>query len=79
VYRFPELDFGGIRAYVLGIEDLIVDRLSACVHRNDQESCLWATALLTSTPELDEAYLRERALGEGVSDALARAYEEAGQ
>jgi excisionase family DNA binding protein len=73
------VDFGGIRAYVLGIEDLVVDRLNACVHWNDQESCLWATVLLASARELDETYLRERARAEGVSDALARALEEAGR
>jgi hypothetical protein len=73
------VDLGGIRAYVLGIEDLIIDRLSACVHWNDQESCLWATALLASASELDTAYLQERAQSEGVAQQLERAMDEAGR
>jgi len=57
-------------ATVLGAEDLIIDRLCACKHWNDEESCLWAEALLASGYDLDEAYLRERAVAEDVLDRL---------
>lgn len=75
--RAVSVDMGGIRAYVLGIEDLVIDRLNACVHWKDEESCLWAVSLLRVARDLDVAYLRERALEEDVSDKLAWALEEA--
>jgi hypothetical protein len=59
-------------ATVLGIEDLIVDRLCACEHWSDAESCLWAEALLKSGHQLDERYLRERATEEQVLERLER-------
>lgn len=61
---------GGYVATVLGIEDLIVDRLCACIHWNDQESCLWAEALIGSGHEIDMRYLRERATEESVLERL---------
>ena len=61
---------GGYTATVLGVEDLIVDRLCACKHWNDEESCMWAEALLASGYDLDEEYLRERATAEDVLDRL---------
>lgn len=60
----------GVTAYILGIEDLIIDRLNACVHWNDGESCRWARVMLLTAPELDEAYLEERAAAEQVLDKL---------
>jgi excisionase family DNA binding protein len=60
----------GVTAYVLGIEDLIIDRLNACVHWNDVESCRWARTMLLTAPELDDAYLDERAAVEQVFDKL---------
>jgi excisionase family DNA binding protein len=51
----------GIDAYILGLEDMIIDRLNACVHWTDAESCRWAKVMIVSAPELDVAYLRERA------------------
>lgn len=61
---------GGYVATVLGIEDLIIDRLCACVHWADQESCLWAEALLVSGHQIDESYLRRRAAEEDVLERL---------
>jgi hypothetical protein len=60
----------GVTAYILGIEDLIIDRLNACVHWNDAESCRWARVMLLTAPELDEAYLEERAVTEQVLEKL---------
>ena len=47
-------------AYVLGIEDLIVDRLAACVVWSDEESCRWARVLVKSAEDLDMDYLTRR-------------------
>jgi excisionase family DNA binding protein len=60
----------GVTAYIIGIEDLIVDRLNACVHWKDVESCRWARTMLLTAPELDEAYLEARASAEQVLDKL---------
>ncbi len=60
----------GLTAYVLGIEDLIVDRLSACVFWDDPESCLWAGVLLSVADEIDEEYLERTALKASVADKL---------
>lgn len=69
----------GFTATVLGIEDLIVDRLNACVHWNDTESCLWAEALVAAGHEIDTAYLQRRAQEEGVDDRLAAALRTVGR
>lgn len=60
----------GLDAYILGIEDLIIDRLNACVHRTDDESCRWAKVMVVTAPELDEAYLEQRAEAGGVLGRL---------
>jgi excisionase family DNA binding protein len=65
-------------AYVLGPEDLILDRLNACVHWRSQEDCFWARTLFGSHLErLDLEYLRERAEAEGVGPELRKVEEEA--
>ncbi|MFA5844136.1 MAG: helix-turn-helix domain-containing protein [Coriobacteriia bacterium] len=60
----------GIDAYVLGIEDLIIDRLNACMHWNDTESCRWTKVMVVTAPELDLAYLEQRAEAAGVLERL---------
>lgn len=60
----------GVTAYVLGIEDLIVDRLAACVYWNDEESCVWARVMLTGQYEIDREYLEARAAAEDVLGML---------
>jgi excisionase family DNA binding protein len=65
-------------AYVLGVEDLVIDRLKACVHWTDQDSCMWARVLLAGAAEVDLDYLRERALAEGVDEELTAALGKAG-
>ncbi len=60
----------GVTAFVLGIEDVIVDRLAACVFWNDDESCRWAKTLLLGASEMDVEYLERRAAEEEVLDRL---------
>lgn len=60
---------GGV-ALVLGIEDLIVDRLAACVHWRDEESCRWAKVLLRTPFDIDAEYLDRRVREEDVADAF---------
>ena len=73
------LRIGGTVAHIIGIEDLIVDRLAACVHWDNAESCEWAARLLAAADDIDMPYLRTIAATEQVSDALEAALIEAGR
>jgi excisionase family DNA binding protein len=68
--RVVAVRVGGLDAYVLGMEDIIIDRLNACVHWKDAESCRWAKVMIVTAPELDVAYLEQRAETELVLDKL---------
>jgi excisionase family DNA binding protein len=69
--RLTEVRVGGAVAYVLGLEDVIVDRLAACVFWSSQDDCGWAEVLLTvHRARLDVDYLRRRAGEVGVLDRL---------
>ncbi|HZJ02101.1 MAG TPA: helix-turn-helix domain-containing protein, partial [Thermoleophilia bacterium] len=60
--RVTAVETAGATAYVLGVEDVIVDRLAACVHWRSEEDCGWARVLLALFQDgLDEEYLWERA------------------
>lgn len=53
---------GGLYCRVLGVEDLIIDRLNACKHWKSRIDCEMAALLLERYGgELDWAYLRRRA------------------
>jgi excisionase family DNA binding protein len=73
------LRIGGTTAHIIGIEDLVVDRLAACVHWDNAESCGWAARLLAAADDIDMPYLRSAADAEQVSDALDIALKEAGR
>jgi hypothetical protein len=67
-----EVDVDGVHAYVVGVEDLIIDRLCAFVHWESEEDGRWALRLISIHGEtLDWDYLRRRAAEEKVADALA--------
>lgn len=73
--RVVEVQIGDRRAYVIGLEDIIVDRLSAYVHRQDEASLEWAVQLLAAQWErIDWPYLHEQASRQGISvDVVSRA------
>jgi len=73
------LRIGTVSAHILGIEDLVIDRLAACKHWRHTESCEWAARLLAVADELDTEYLQQRAAEEDVADVLARALDESGR
>jgi excisionase family DNA binding protein len=73
-----QLRMGTMTAQIIGIEDLVIDRLAACVHWKHTESCEWATRLLSAADEIDMVYLHQRAIDEQVVDRLERALREAG-
>ncbi|MEN6642307.1 MAG: hypothetical protein ABFE08_07670 [Armatimonadia bacterium] len=69
--RVVEMEVAGHRVIVIGPEDLIIDRLNACVHWKSQEHCDWAQQLVTRQREaLDLPYLQKRATEEGLTERL---------
>lgn len=62
---------------LIGLEDLLVDRLNAAVHWNDAEAREWCVTMLAVHPDLDVGYLERRATQEGLAEALAQAQREA--
>jgi hypothetical protein len=68
-----ELEVDGLRVVVLGVEDLLVDRMRAWVHRKSEEDGRWAARLAALyARELDWGYLRSRADGAEERAALER-------
>ncbi len=62
---------------LVGLEDLLVDRLNAVVHWNDSEAREWCVTMLAVHPDVDTEYLRRRASEKGVLEALDDALLEA--
>ena len=74
--RVVEMEVAGHRALLIASEDLIIDRLNACVHWDSPEHCDWAERVaVRQKASLDLTYLRERAAEEGVADALEQILE----
>lgn len=63
---------------VIGLEDLLIDRLNAVVHWRDTESREWCVTMLSLHRDLDMAYLERRAAEEGVAEELQSVTREAG-
>lgn len=69
--RVIEIEIEDLRARVIGIEDLIIDRLKAYVHWQSKEDLRWAVSLYKQQIEvINFPYLYKRALSEKVKDAL---------
>lgn len=62
---------------VIGLEDLLVDRLNAAVHWGDSEAREWCVTMLAAHPDADTEYLRRRAQEEGVHKAFEEVQREA--
>lgn len=67
-------------ATVIGVEDIILDRLLAADAYRDADSALWAREMLRgarrAAMDLDFAYMRDKAGREGIAPALDRLLEE---
>ena len=56
-----EVEIEGLRVVIVGIEDLLIDRLRAWVHRNSDEDGRWTRRLALLYPDrIDWGYVRER-------------------
>lgn len=66
--RIATVTICGMKMYVIGIEDLIIDRLNACVHWKSETDCKQAEYMIRYySCKLDAAYLKTRAKKEGLS------------
>jgi hypothetical protein len=71
--RSKTMKIAGLRIFVIGIEDLIIDRLNACVHWKSQTDCDQAQFLVRYyMARLDLRYLEDKARSEGVFRALEK-------
>ncbi|NJD78800.1 MAG: hypothetical protein FIB08_17190 [Candidatus Methanoperedens sp.] len=61
----------GLKVYVIGFEDLIIDRLNACLHWKSQTDCDQAQYIIRYyRNRLDFGYLEKRAKDEGILRTL---------
>jgi hypothetical protein len=61
----------GLKVYVIGIEDLIIDRINACVHWKSQTDCDQAQHMIRYYRDrLDIGYLENKARNEGILKIL---------
>lgn len=66
------VETGGLICYILGVEDLIIDRLNGYVHWHWRDDRRWVERLVAiHGPTLDWSYLRRRAVAEQTSGALS--------
>lgn len=71
--RVKTIVIGKRKMRIISLEDLIVDRLNACVHWKSMRDCEQAEFLFGFyKKKLDRKYLRERAKEEGVYNELTR-------
>jgi predicted nucleotidyltransferase len=58
----------GLKVYVIGIEDIILDRLRACVHWKSTSDCEWGKRMFFLHAErLDLEYMRKMAKTDGTA------------
>lgn len=75
--RLTVVEIDDLRVYVIGIEDIIVDRLNAFVHWKSSDDRIWAKEMmLLGKEDIDWGYLKKRAAEE---DILAAAEELEGE
>ena len=68
---------GDLSVYVIGIEDIIIDRINACVSWNSQTDCNQAMYMIKYyRTRLDFRYLEEQAKKEGVFEELKKYFKE---
>lgn len=76
--RLTEVTIKGLKAYIIGIEDIIIDRLNAFVHWKSLDDARWAKEMIVLKKEdIDWKYLEGRAKKEGTLSALRKIKKEA--
>jgi len=63
--------------YIIGLEDLIIDRLNGYVHWKWEDDRRWVKRLLSlHAQEINKEYLFSRAREQKTEEALAKIYQE---
>ena len=58
--RLAEVLVDDLKVYIIGIEDIIIDRLNACIHWKSSDDCIWAKEMLINYKNsVDWSYLSE--------------------
>ncbi len=69
--RVALVEVEGLQVHVIGIEDLIMDRLRACVYWRSESDCEWASRMMAIHQDsIDWNYLEKQANEEGLNDTL---------
>ena len=69
--KVTRVEIEGLTVYIIGVEDLIIDRLNAYVHWRSTDDGNWAKELmLLYQQDIDWSYLETRAKTEGTLEAL---------
>jgi len=69
--KITEVDIEGLTVYMIGVEDLIIDRINAYVHWGSKDDGTWAKELmLLNKDQIDWKYLQKRATTEKTEKAL---------
>lgn len=69
--RLSEVEINNLKVYLLGIEDLIIDRLNAYTHWKSRDDGRWAKELMAlHFIEIDWTYLEKRSKEEKVYEAF---------
>jgi predicted nucleotidyltransferase len=69
--KLTKVEIGGLIAYMIGIEDIIADRLNAYVYWRSEDDGRWARRMmLLHRDKIDWPYLEERSKRDGTYDAL---------
>ena len=77
--RVTRLEIEGLTVHLIGVEDLVVDRLNAYVRWRSEDDGHWARELIALyRDEIDWAYLRVVCEQNGVSEALREIVAEEG-
>lgn len=75
--QLVELEIEDMRCYIIGLEDLIIDRLNGYVHRHWEDDGRWVKRLLSlHAEEIDKEYLFRRAREESTEQSLNKIYQE---
>jgi len=71
--RISEISVADLKVFLIGVEDLIIDRLNAAVFWKSEEDARWAEQFWKlHQQEIDQDYLIERAKEEGVVEILEK-------
>ncbi len=70
--RLTEIDTSDGSVWVIGVEDMILDRLRACKHWRSTRDCEQAEAILTiHRTDIDLAYVQKQAVADNTDDLWA--------